>query len=61
MSDRPVLTITEHDHCPECGDPLCYHDKVKVFPEDGPAGTYKYRYHCTGDVSGRHSVDGGVS
>ena len=32
--------------CKECGVPLHEHDKERRYPDDGPAGSYHYRYRC---------------
>jgi uncharacterized membrane protein len=35
--------------CPHCSAPLHEHEKTRVYPDDGPAGTYHYEYHsCPG-------------
>lgn len=43
---HPVLTIRKEDQCAECGQPLCNHNRVRNYPDDGPAGTYHYEYEC---------------
>ena len=36
--------------CQHCGEIGAAHDRRRVYPDDGPAGTYHYEYHCpTGD------------
>lgn len=39
--------------CRNCGTLGSNHDREKVFPDSGPAGTYHYRYLCP-DGGGRY-------
>lgn len=32
--------------CSWCEVPLHEHDKKRVYPDDGPAGSYHYKYLC---------------
>ena len=32
--------------CANCGHAGHEHDKERVYPDDGPAGSYHYRYVC---------------
>lgn len=34
--------------CVKCKLPAHEHQRVKVYPDDGPAGTYHYELHCPG-------------
>lgn len=31
-----------------CGTPYHEHGKERVYPDDGPAGSYHYRFRCQG-------------
>lgn len=33
-------------HCSECGHAGHMHDKERVYPDDGPAGSWHWRYVC---------------
>lgn len=35
--------------CRFCGLQLHEHDRVKRFPDDGPAGSFCYEYQCPGE------------
>lgn len=35
-------------NCPRCGCAWAWHDQEKVFPDDGPTGTWHYKYICNG-------------
>lgn len=41
--------------CVNCGAYGVEHEKEKVFPDDGPAGSWHWRYNCPGG-SGRYSI-----
>lgn len=43
---HPYFLRSSADHCTRCGDPLCEHDRERVFPEDGPPGSSHYEYYC---------------
>jgi len=32
--------------CYHCGEPGYEHDRERVYPDDGPPGTYHYWLHC---------------
>lgn len=32
--------------CASCNRPLWQHDRVRTYPEDGPAGSYHYELRC---------------
>lgn len=32
--------------CSDCGYPLWAHERNRVYPDDGPAGSYHYEYDC---------------
>lgn len=32
--------------CSGCGKPLWMHDRERVYPDDGPAGSYHYHLVC---------------
>lgn len=32
--------------CNQCGVPAHEHEKERVYPDDGPAGSYHYKYIC---------------
>lgn len=32
--------------CDDCGHPLHDHDKERVYPDNGPAGSFHYEYIC---------------
>lgn len=34
------------DFCERCDRPLCDHDRERVYPDDGPTGSYHYEYFC---------------
>lgn len=35
--------------CHNCGKPGFKHEKERVYPDDGPAGSYHYEYYCPGE------------
>jgi len=32
--------------CENCGEFGHEHEKKRVYPDDGPSGSYHYEYHC---------------
>lgn len=41
----------DHDGvCKGCGDPLWMHDRERVYPDDGPPGSYHYKLVCREDA-----------
>lgn len=32
--------------CTNCDAKWHQHDKERVYPDDGPSGSYHYKYHC---------------
>lgn len=54
-----VLTIRAEDNCKECGLQLHEHNKERVYPNDGPAGSYRYEYICPPEaIEEKARVDG---
>lgn len=43
---RTTLTRTGGRTCDHCGLPAHEHDKERVYPDKGPAGSYHYEYVC---------------
>lgn len=39
-------TLGSAEPCPDCGEPFHEHDKERVYPDDGPAGSWHYTYIC---------------
>jgi hypothetical protein len=51
MNERKLAAAKNRDDgqgCPDCGYPLHAHDRDRVYPDDGPAGSYHYTYDCDG-------------
>ena len=43
---HPYFLMVSPDFCESCDQPLCDHDRERVYPDDGPSGSYHYEYFC---------------
>lgn len=43
-----------HNPCGNCGHGRCHHKRERVYPEDGPAGSYHYEYTDCPEGNGRY-------
>ena len=49
--DYPDSVSTyRHAPCEYCGEAGHAHDRERVYPDDGPAGSWHYKYRCPGDI-----------
>lgn len=50
MDEQRYEQSPEDYTCEHCGHDGHEHDKEMVVPDDGPPGTYHYKYHCPDDT-----------
>lgn len=43
---HPYFLAVSPDFCERCDQPLCDHDRERVYPADGPPGSFHYEYFC---------------
>jgi len=44
--ERVSSGLTKGVGCPECGEKFSEHDKERVYPDDGPTGSWHWDYQC---------------
>ena len=53
----PTRPFGSNAGCGRCGRPLNTHDKTRVYPDHGPAGTYHHVYGCPQAADADHIHD----